>query len=127
MVRLFRVFIPTSVLILLISEVLVTIGAFVAAALLLHPDAVTYLRYGNGAVNISLVVVTIIVGMYLHDLYSDVLVTSHILLLQQLSFVLGVAFLIQGGVNYLNRDLRMPLHVMLPGSALVVLGIYGWR
>jgi sugar transferase (PEP-CTERM system associated) len=60
-------------------------------------------------------------------LYSDVYVTSHILLLQQLSFVLGVAFLIQGGVNYVDRDLRMPLHVMVPGSAFAVIAIYGWR
>src|SRR5690242_17190772 len=115
MVRLFRVFIPASVLILLVSEVLLTVGAFVAAALLMHHDALTYLRYGSGVVNISLVVVTIILGMYLHDLYSDVLVTSHILLVQQLSFVLGLAFLLQGCVSYLDQDLRMPLRVMLPG------------
>lgn len=127
MIRIFRVFIPVSVIILLISEVLLTVGAFVAAAFLNHPDPVAYLRFGNGQLNISLVVITIIVGMYLHDLYSDVLMTSHILLLQQLSFVLGVAFLIQGAVNYLNRDLRMPLHVMIPGSTMAVLGIYGWR
>jgi sugar transferase (PEP-CTERM system associated) len=41
--------------------------------------------------------------------------------------VLGVAFLIQGGVNYVDRDLRMPLHVMVPGSAFAVIAIYGWR
>jgi sugar transferase (PEP-CTERM system associated) len=38
-----------------------------------------------------------------------------------------VAFLIQGGVNYVDRDLRMPLHVMVPGSAFAVIAIYGWR
>jgi sugar transferase (PEP-CTERM system associated) len=106
---------------------LLTIGAFVGAAFVSHPDPLGYLRFGNGVLNISLVVITIIVGMYLHDLYSDVLLTSHILLLQQLSFVLGVAFLIQGGVNYINDDLRMPLHVMVPGSAFAVVGIYSWR
>lgn len=126
MVRIFRVFIPVSVIILLISEVLVTLTAFMGAAFF-NPDPVTYLRYGNGILNISLVTVTIILGMYINDLYSDVYVKSHIVLLQQLSFVLGVAFLLQGGVNYVNRDLRMPLHVMVPGSALAVAGIYVWR
>jgi sugar transferase (PEP-CTERM system associated) len=126
MVRIFRVFIPVSVLILLITEVLLTIGAFVAAAFL-NPEPIMYLRYGNGAVNIALVVVTLILGMYINDLYSDVYVKSHILLLQQLSFVLGVAFLVQGGVNYVDHDLRMPLHVMVPGSAFAVIAIFGWR
>jgi sugar transferase (PEP-CTERM system associated) len=126
MVRIFRVFIPARVIILLISEVLLTAAAFVAAAFL-NPDPITYLRYGNGAVNISLVVVTLVVGMYLHDLYTDIHVKSHIMLLQQLSFVLGAAFLVQGGVNYVDRDLRMPLHVMAPGSALAVITIYSWR
>jgi len=126
MIRIFRVFIPASVIILLITEVFLTVCAFVAAAFL-NPEALTYLRYGNGAVNIALVVVTLILGMYLNDLYSDIYVKSHILLLQQLSFVLGVAFLIQGGVNYVDRDLRMPLHVMVPGSAFAVVAIYGWR
>jgi sugar transferase (PEP-CTERM system associated) len=126
MVRIFRVFIPVSVLILLITEVFLTIGAFVAAAFL-NPEPIMYLRYGNGAVNIALVVVTLILGMYINDLYSDVYVKSHILLLQQLSFVLGVAFLVQGGVNYVDHDLRMPLHVMVPGSAFAVIAIYTWR
>jgi sugar transferase (PEP-CTERM system associated) len=126
MVRIFRVFIPASVIILLITEVFLTVSAFVAAAFL-NPDGLTYLRYGSGAINITLVVVTLILGLYVNDLYSDVYVTSHILLLQQLSFVLGVAFLIQGGVNYVDRDLRMPLHVMVPGSAFAVIAIYGWR
>ncbi len=125
MIRIFRVFIPVSVIVLLLSEVLITIGAFVLAAILNMP--VTYLWDGNGAINITLVTLTMIVGMYLHDLYSEIYLKSHIMLLQQLSFVLGAAFLIQGGINYVDRDLRMPLHVMAPGSALAVIGIYGWR
>jgi len=126
MIRIFRVFIPASVIILLVTEVLLTIAAFVAAAFL-NPEALVYLRYGNGAINIGLVVLTLIFGLYVNDLYSDVYVKSHILLLQQLSFVLGVAFLIQGGVNYVDRDLRMPLHIMVPGSGFAVIAIYGWR
>jgi sugar transferase (PEP-CTERM system associated) len=126
MVRIFRVFIPARVIILLISEVLLTTAAFLLAAWL-TPDPVAYLRFGNGGINISLVVVTLVVGMYLHDLYTDIHIKSHIMLLQQLSFVLGSAFLVQGGVSYVNRDLRMPLHVMAPGSGFAVLFIYGWR
>src|SRR2546421_12182800 len=111
MIRIFRVFIPASVIILLISEVLVTTGAFVLAAFL-NPDPMTYLRYGNAGLNISLVVITIIVGIYLHDLYRDIYVKSHIMLLQQLSFVLGAAFLVHAGFNDIDRDRRVPLPAM---------------
>jgi sugar transferase (PEP-CTERM system associated) len=126
MIRIFRVFIPVSVIILLLSELLIATAAFVGAAFL-TPESTTYLRYGSGTINIAIVVVTIIVGMYLHDLYSDVLIKSHLLLLQQLAFVLGAAFLLQGGISYVDATLRMPLHVMVPGSAFAILGIYGWR
>src|SRR5436190_1313715 len=56
MVRLFRIFIPVSVVILLMSEVLLITAAFVVAAWL-NPemDPVTYLLYGRGPLNIALV------------------------------------------------------------------------
>lgn len=128
MVRLFRVFIPLGVLILLISEVLLVMGAYVAAAYLGYDgDPYEYLTYGTGWVSIALVVLTIIVGMYLYDLYTDLAVSSHLILIQQLCFILGSAFLIQGAISYLDRSLRMPLHVMLPGSAMAIGIIYGWR
>jgi len=126
MIRIFRVFIPVSVIILLLSEGLITIGSFTLAAWL-NTDPLVYFRERNGLLNVAVVVLTMIMGMYLHDLYSDIYVNSHILLLQQLSFVMGAAFLIQAGINYVDRDLRMPLHVMLPGSAFAVIAIYAWR
>jgi sugar transferase (PEP-CTERM system associated) len=128
MVRLFRVFIPVAVVILIISELLILIGAYVGAAYVGYDgDPVEYLVYGTGWINICLVVVSIMLGLYLHDLYSDFSIKSHIVLVQQLCFVLGSAFLIQGGISYLNRGLRMPLHVMIPGSAIAIAAIYTWR
>lgn len=128
MVRLFRVFIPVGILILLISEILLVIGIYTAAAFLGYGgDPNEYLTVGPGPVNIGLVVLTIVLGLYLHDLYTDVYVKSHLELVQQLCFILGAAFLVQGGVSYLDRTLRMPLHVMVPGSAMTLVGLYGWR
>src|SRR4051794_18208111 len=100
MVRLFRVFIPVSVVILLISEVLLIVGAYVAAAFWgYESNPYQYLIYGTGMINIALVVISIVLGLYLHDLYSDVYVKSHLVLVQQICFVIGSAFLIQGGVS----------------------------
>jgi sugar transferase (PEP-CTERM system associated) len=107
---------------------LLLVGAYIGATFLGYEgDPYEYLIHGTGMVNIALVVVSIMLGLYLHDLYSDVYIKSHLVLLQQLCFILGAAFLIQGGVSYLDRTLRMPLHVMLPGSAIAVIVIYTWR
>jgi sugar transferase (PEP-CTERM system associated) len=128
MVRLFRVFVPAQVLILLISEVLLLIGVYVAAVVFgYNGPTEEYLIYGTGWISISLVVATIVAGMYLNDLYSDLLVKSHLLLVQQLCMILGGTFLIQGGVSYVDRSLRMPLHVLAPGSAMAVVAVYSWR
>ncbi len=128
MVRLFRVFIPVAILILLVSELLLLVGAYVAATFLAYEGLPSeYLLQGPGAINIGLVVITILLGLYLHNLYSDLHIESHIIFFQQLCVILGYAFLIQGAVSYLDRTLRMPLHVMLPGSAIALCGIFGWR
>jgi sugar transferase (PEP-CTERM system associated) len=126
MVRLFKVFIPVVTLTLLLSEILLITGAFLLAAWLGLPDAGLFLRT-DGALDIGVVVVTMVVGLYLNDLYSEVQVTSKVLLVQQLCFVTGSAFLLEALVSYFNHSLRMPLHVMLPGGALALFGTYFWR
>ena len=127
MVRLFRTFIPLSVVLLLASEVLLVTAALIAGAWL-NPDQdpVLYLQ-GNGPLNMALVLISILVGLYLQDLYTDIYVRSHRLLLQQLCIVMGAACLVQAVVNYIDPDLRMPLHTLAPGAAIAMAGIYGWR
>lgn len=127
MVRLFRVFIPVVTLLLLASEALLVTGAFVAAAFLTLPDADVYFSAGSGVFSVGLVMLSIILGLYLNDLYSDIRVDSKILLIQQLCFVMGSAFLMQAAISYVDRNLRMPLHVMAPGSVLALGLMFGWR
>ena len=103
-------------------------GAFIAAAFLAPDlDAVAYLVYSSGAANISLVVAAMVLGLYLHDLYSEIIVRSQFMLIQQLGFVLGAAFVLEGLVSYVDPNVRMPLHVLAPGGAMAVGGIYCWR
>jgi len=115
MVRLFRIFIPLSVLLLLFSEVLLIAGAFVLAAWL-NPEIVpvNYLLFGNGPINIAVVLVTIVLGLYVQDLYTNIYVKSHRMLFQQLCVVMGSACIVQALVNYVDPDLRMPLHTLAP-------------
>ena len=126
--RLFRVFVPVGALTLLISEILLIISAFIIASyIVLEVDPTDFLIYDGGLTRILLVLLTILLGLYLHDLYSKIYVRSRILLAQQLCLVMGIAFLLQGFVSYLDAGLRVPIRLMTLGSAFAAIAIYSWR
>ncbi|HUK15597.1 MAG TPA: sugar transferase [Bryobacteraceae bacterium] len=128
MIRLFRVFVPVGALTLLISEILLVCAAFIVAAyIVLEVNPADYLLYDGGMVNIILVLLSILLGMYLHDLYSEIYVKSRLLLIQQLCQVIGIALIAQGLISYTNRSLRMPAHIMLVGCSLAIVAIFLWR
>jgi len=128
MIRLFRVFVPVGTLALLVSEILLVTGSFILAAYYVMPvDPAGYLLDDGGDVSILLALLSILIGLYLHDLYSDIYVKSRIVLLQQLCLVIGVAFLVQGLVSYVDCGLRMPIRVMVLGSFLAMTSIFLWR
>ncbi len=128
MIRLFKVFIPVGALTLLVSEVLLVTSAFIFATYIALDVAPTvFLLYDGGLARISLVVLSILVGLHLHDLYSQIYVKSRIVLLQQLCMVMGGAFLTQALIAYFYADMRVPAFVMLEGSAIAVAAIFFWR
>jgi sugar transferase (PEP-CTERM system associated) len=128
MIRLFKVFIPVGTLTLLVSEVLLVTSAFIFATyLVLEVDPTVFLLYDGGLLRIVLVVISILVGLHLHDLYSQIQVKSRIVLIQQLCLVMGVAFLCQGLIAYINNNMRVPIRVMLVGSAITVAAVFFWR
>jgi sugar transferase (PEP-CTERM system associated) len=115
MTRLFRVFVPTTTVVLLTSEILLITSAFIFAVYLtLDVDPWVNLIYDGGLV-------------HLNDLYSQFYVKSRIVLLQQLCLVMGGAFLVQGLLSYISPDMRVSAHVMAVGSGLAVVAIYFWR
>jgi sugar transferase (PEP-CTERM system associated) len=112
----------------LFSEIVLVTSAFVLATYLTMDVAPTvFLLYDGGWVRIALVVLSILLGLHFHDLYSRYHVRSRIVLVQQLCLVMGVAFLAQGFIAYLSADLRVPIRVMLIGSGVTLTGIYCWR
>jgi sugar transferase (PEP-CTERM system associated) len=128
MIRLFRVFIPVGTLTLLISEILLVAGSFILATYYVRSEEFTvfFLEEG-GAWRLLPVILSILIGLHFQDLYSQIHVKSRVLLVQQLCLVMGVAFIIQGLTAYLNRNLRMPLHIMVYGSGIAVVAIFCWR
>ncbi|MGD0872600.1 MAG: sugar transferase [Bryobacteraceae bacterium] len=128
MTRFFWVTVPATSLALLISDILLATSAFVLATYLtLDVDPQTYLLYDGGLVHLIPVLLTILIGMHFNDLYSRVHVHSRIVLLQQLCLVMGVAILTQGFLSYLSPSQRVPIHVMVVGSALAMAGLFLWR
>src|ERR1035441_9582452 len=128
MTRIFRVFVPATAVVLLISEILLIASAFIIAVYMtLDVDPWVNLVYDGGLVHLIPVLLTILLGMYFNDLYSQFYVKSRIVLLQQLCLVMGGAFLVQGVLSYIVPDLRVSAHVMAWGSVLTVVVIYFWR
>jgi sugar transferase (PEP-CTERM system associated) len=128
MTRIFRVFVPATAVVLLVSEILLITSAFIIAVYLnLGVDPWVNLLDDGGLAHLVPVLVTILVGMYFNDLYSQVYVKSRIVLLQQLCLVMGGAFLMQGLLSYIVPDLRVSAHVMAWGSGIAVAAIYFFR
>src|SRR6266436_4692171 len=123
MIRLFRVFVPTSVVALLASEIILTLTCYVIAAfIVLDVDPQVFLFYDGGLMRIAIVVACLMMGVYFHDLYTHFRIKSRILLFQQFGVVVGFAFLMQSLLVYLRlRDLIVPSKLMIVGSALTIL------
>src|SRR6266699_3261933 len=103
MIRIFKIFVPTSILALLISEVVLLLSCYLAAVVLfagVDPEA--FLLYDNGIERILIVVIVELLGIYLLDLYSDVKVYSRIQIVQHICLVIGIAFISQALLSYLS-------------------------
>lgn len=128
MIRLFRVFVPASVVALLFTEIVLIYSSYILPILYLTDDDLeVFLLYEAGFARVSLVVLSVLFGLYFLDLYTNLRVTSNILLVQQLCLVVGVVFLGQALVNYVDPTLSLPQTVVIAGSALVLTVLPLWR
>ena len=128
MVRLFRVSIPTSVITLVVSETILLFACYAVAAFWtadLSPEI--FLLDDNGFWRIGLVVAVLVLGLYFSDLYEDFRINSRILLIQQTSVMLGVAFVLQAVLSYGRSGLLLPKWMMVYGSSLVLVVLPVWR
>jgi exopolysaccharide biosynthesis polyprenyl glycosylphosphotransferase len=128
MVRLFKVSIPGNVVALVVSEIVLVFSCYLLAAYLtidVAPDI--FLTDDGGLWHISLVVAVIILGVYFNDLYEDFRVRSRMLLVQQTSLVLGMAFVLQAALSYGRSGYLLPKWLMVYGSTGVLLLLPSWR
>jgi sugar transferase (PEP-CTERM system associated) len=126
--RLFRVFIPASVLALLLSEIALIIACYTVAALYtLNVDPVVYLWDEDHYWKILFVSLCIILGFYLQDLYTEFRIVSRIMLIQQVCLSVGAALLLMAMLGYIRIEWILPRWLMVIGSALVIILVPLWR
>ncbi len=132
--QLFRVFIPASIIALAISEFTFTFLCYLGGSWLvsrfINPNLVlgAFLVVEGGLIQITIVVVCLVLGLYFQNLYSNVRLKSLTLLIQQVCLVIGLAFLIQALFAYIRRpDWSLPRWAMIFGSMLALVVIPGWR
>ena len=132
--QLFRVFIPTSVIALAFSEFSFIFLCYVAGSWLvsrfINPNLVVgaFLVDEGGLIQITVVTVCLVLGLYFQSLYTNVRVKSLTLLVQQVCLVIGLAFLIQALFAYIRRpEWSLPRWAMIFGSVLALVVIPGWR
>src|SRR5277367_2566310 len=129
MIRIFNVFIPASVIALLLSEIVLIFFCYVVASFFtLDVDPQIFFIYDNGLLRVAIVVAGLMIGIYLHDLYTQFRIKSRILLMQQLCLIVGIAFLTQALLSYLKlSDWTLPKWQMIYGSALTLVLLPAWR
>lgn len=134
MIQIFKVFVPVSVLGLLLSEFLLIYLCYLAGTALItslvNPEFsfIVFTQNEYGLFTIAFLVACIVSGLYFQDLYSNFKVRSLTLLMQQLCLTIGFAFLIQALMTYLKRsEFSIPRWGMIFGSLLTLLLIPAWR
>jgi lipopolysaccharide/colanic/teichoic acid biosynthesis glycosyltransferase len=99
----------------------------VVTFLIVPVDPTVFLFADNGLLRIALAGASILFGLYFEDLYTNVYVKSRGLLIQQLSLVMGIALLAQGFLGYVHDGFRLPLRLMVPTCAVLVVALFAWR
>lgn len=128
MIRIFRVFIPASVLAVLVCDALLAAACYVAAVYL-HIEAgpELFLMVDGGLERIAVVVLTILAGFYLSDLYEEFRVRSRVELAQRICVVIGGALMFQALLGYMEPSWMMPRWIMMTGSLLSLGVLSAWR
>ncbi len=120
--------IPASVLGSIVCEIILIASAYTTAAYIHSTvDATVWLVYEDGLLRIGLMVLGILIGLYLQDLYDQLRVTNKVVLLQQICLVFGFAFLLQAILSYVRPELVLPRWMMVTGSLILLVVLPLWR
>ena len=109
------------------DSVIAMAGYIVAAYATSEVDPSVYLLYEGGLVAVAFTSLTIVAGIHFQDLYATTRLSSRVGLVLQLNWALGIAFLLQAVVDYVDSAMSLRLPVMMAGSAITLAGLCTWR
>ncbi|MCX6602834.1 MAG: hypothetical protein NTV52_04495, partial [Acidobacteria bacterium] len=113
---------------LLLSEVVLIYFSLIFASLLVNDlDPEFFLMEQDGLFRITIVVISILIGLYFQDLYNNLRVRSRMLLVQQFSMAIGIAFLFQALLTYVSPTYMLARWLMIYGSILMMILLPAWR
>jgi len=128
MIRFFRITVPTSVVVLLLSElVLLTFCYAVAAYLVLEVDPYVFLVYDGGLGRILVVVATILLSLHALNLYTDIRPASRVALVLAICQAIGFALIVQAVLTYVSPSWMLSRRIMMWGSGIALPSLSGWR
>jgi exopolysaccharide biosynthesis polyprenyl glycosylphosphotransferase len=128
MIRLFRVSIPTSILVLIICDCLLIFGCLLLAGwIFLADDFGLFLSFEDGWFRLILVAATILFTFYFLDLYSNFRLVRKTLLFQHCVVAVGVTLLVQSVIAYLSPGWIAPRWILLFGATGFCFVFPFWR
>ncbi len=128
MTRLFNVYFPERMLLLVLSETALVALSLMAAAFVIHGgDTSLFLVYEQGYQKIAVTLLILMICMYYYDLYDSVVLSSPREVTTRLVQVIGTACLIQVAVYYGAHSLQLEQDVYLVGVVFVAFSLALWR
>jgi sugar transferase (PEP-CTERM system associated) len=128
LVRLFNVYYPTRVLVLVVGEGLIVCSSFLAAVLIrLGPDSSLVLNYEYGYQRILAITILAIFCIHYFDLYNLQRVPSQGEAWFRLLIVLGVLAFLLAGVGYLFPSFMFGRDTFVVGLSILTLALLLWR
>jgi sugar transferase (PEP-CTERM system associated) len=128
LVRLFNVYYPTRILVLVAGEGIIVCLSFLLAALLrLGQDSVLVLDYEHGFLKILAITVLALLCSHYFDLYNLQRVPSRGETWFRLLVVLGVLSFLLAGIVYLFPQFMMGNDTFVVGLSILTVALLGWR
>lgn len=125
--RIFRVYIPGRIVLLVLSEALLVFACFPLAGLILGYDLWLYMELERGYEQFSTATASLLVGFYFRNLYSRVTVRRTVALIQDVLQTAGVALIFQALLTYVYPSIAVPQRTMVISTALVCVVVPLWR
>ena len=127
-VRLFNVYYPTRILVLVAGEGMIVCASFLLAALIrLGPDSYLVLNYQYGFYKILGVTFVALVCLHYFDLYDLQRVPSRGETWFRLLVVLGILSFLLAGVGYVFPQFMLGNYTFMVGLSILTFALFAWR